>query len=116
MPLGVLTPPMEELQASFSNTSGHLPEMPNSTSIAQIHLQGNALNGTIPDTWVTFGTSLGCLILADNPDMCGVVPNGLPCFDMANTSLGEHAPQWHMAERPYLQHYQHHDTGSCYDV
>lgn len=64
--------------------------MPDPNSLIQIQLQGNALSGSIPNTWATFGTSLGCLILAENPGLCGVVPNGLPCFDITNTNLGEH--------------------------
>lgn len=52
-----------------------------------LHLQGNALTGSVPMAWASL-PRLACLQLHINPGLCGDVPDGLPCFHTTGTNLG----------------------------
>lgn len=83
---------LENFQAGYNGMSGSLPDWANSTTanttLQQLHLQGNSLQGPIPASYSQL-QQLTCLRLDNNPGLCGVIPENLPCFDIRSTGLGE---------------------------
>ena len=88
----MLNLPMVQLEAASCGLSGALPDVQPgdlaTTKLQRLDLHGNQLQGSIPASWATL-TSLGCLQLHMNPDLCGDIPNDLPCFDTLGTFLGK---------------------------
>jgi hypothetical protein len=84
--------PLVVYEAANCGLTEPLPEVdaanPSCNSLEKLDLHGNAFVGLIPSSWNLLGR-LSCLQLHDNLDMCGDVPNDLPCFDASGTALGE---------------------------
>ena len=91
---------LRTLKVAGNHLNGHLPPQwgRNNTSettsrlyssLTTLDLTGNSLSGAIPWSWSSL-TSLSCVSMAGNGEMCGSVPLGLPCFEANRTNIGAH--------------------------
>ncbi len=53
-----------------------------------LDISSNLITGSVPSVWSSLAGTLTCVSMANNSNMCGAVPKGVPCFDAADTNIG----------------------------